>query len=237
MALVSKKTIRKWASVLTSRGLTFDNAESFAQSGNSVKVKQKVRRIGLFTINEAAGTVEWKVGCVWLDGTLVTINGSLKPGNTKTLTFNANDHRPRRIYCKLDFTHVATLNESTVTTPPGPEEVSQFYTTVRAEASGAADFEMGFVEDENKTPEDEDEESFLSTPCYINTIDNSGTTGTRRIPVADLTWVEADPPDIPFGYWTIAVNPSANPSGLIAFNINDYSGSGTWPTINEMILV
>lgn len=229
MALVSKKTIRKWASVLTLRGLTFDNADGFTQFGNSVAVKQKVRRIGLFTIDEAAGTVEWKVGCVWLDGTLVTINGSLKPGDTKTLTFNANDHRPRRIYCKLNFTHVATLNESTVTTPPDPQEVSQFYTTVRAVASGAADFEIGLVEAET--------ESFLSTPCYINTITNVGTTGTRRVPVANLTWVEADPPDIPFGYWTIAVESSANPSALIAFNINDYSNSQTWPTINEMILV
>jgi hypothetical protein len=229
MALVSKKTIRKWASVLTSRGLTFDNADGFTQSGNSVAVKQKVRRVGLFTINEKNGLVTWKVGCVWCDGTLVTINGSLKPGDSKTLTFNANDHRPRRIYCKLDFTHVAALNQTTITTPPDPEEVSEFYTTIRAAASGSADFEMGLVEDET--------EAFLSTPAIINTITNAGTTGTKRIPVADLTWVEADPPDIPKGYWTIAVNPAANPSGLIAFNINDYSDSRTWPTINELALV
>jgi hypothetical protein len=229
MALVSKKTIRKWASVLTSRGLTFDNAESFAQSGNSVKVKQKVRRIGLFTIDEAAGTVSWRVGCVWLDGTLVTITGGLNPGDTKTLTFNANDHRPRRIYCKLDFTHYSALNETTITTPPDPEEVTQFYTVIRAQSSGTADFEMGLVADE--TP------AFLSTAATIDIADNSGTAGTRRVPVANLTWVEADPPDIPAGYWSIAVESSANPSALIAFNITDYSDSRTWPTINELELV
>jgi hypothetical protein len=205
--------------------------------GNSVSVKQKVRKVGLFTINEQIGRVSWKVGCVWLDGTLVTIQGGLKPGDEKTLNFGPSDHRPRRIYCRLRFTHLASINQTSITIPPDPEEFSEFYTTVRAEASGAADFEMGFAEDENKVPEDEDEESFLSTPCYINTLDNSGTIGTRRIPVADLTWVEADPPAIPAGYWTIAVNPSANPSGLIAFNINDYSDSRTWPTINSLELV
>ena len=229
MALVSKKTIRKWASVLTSRGLTFDNFDGFSQMGNSVTVKQKVRRVGLFTINELTGRVSWNVGCVWLDGTLVTIQGGLKPGDEKTLTFSPSDHRPRRIYCRLSFTHLASINQTSITVPPGPEEFSEFYTTVRAEASGAADFEIGLVEAEI--------DSFLSTPCYINTITNVGTTGTRRIPVADLTWVEADPPAIPFGYWTIAVNPAANPSGLIAFNINDYSNARLWPTINEMILV
>jgi hypothetical protein len=229
MALVSKKTIREWARVLTSRGLTFDNVDGFAESGNSVKVKQKVRRIGLFTIDENVGSVTWNVGCVWLDGTLVTINGSLKPGDSKTLTFNANDHRPRRIYCKLDFTHVAELNETTITTPPDPEEVSQFYTTIRAAASGSADFEMGLVEDET--------EAFLSTEATINTTTNVGTTGTRRIPVANLTWVEADPPEIPSGYWMIEVESSANPSALIAFNITDYSDSRTWPTINSLTLI
>lgn len=229
MALVSKKTIRKWASVLTSRGLTFDNADGFTQSGNSVAVKQKVRRVGLFTIDEKNGLVTWKVGCVWCDGTLVPIAGNLKPGDEKTLSFAAGNHLPRRIYCKLNFTHVAALNQATITTPPDPEEVSQFYTTIRASAPGPAIFEIGFVQDET--------DAFLSIPAYINTITNAGTTGTKRVAVADLTWVEADPPNIPEGYWTIAVNPSANPSGLIAFNINDYSDSRTWPTINSLVLV
>lgn len=229
MALVSKKTIRKWAAVLTSRGLTFDNAEGFAEFGNSVAVKQKVRRVGLFTIDEELGRITWKVGAVWLDGTLVALAGGLKPGDDKTLTFAVNDHRPRRIYCRVNFTHVAAINETTITTPPDPEEVTQFYTTIRATASGTADFEIAFTESE--TP------SFLSTPATINTTTNAGTTGTRRIPVANMTWVEADPPDIPSGYWTVQVDPSANPSALIVFNISDYSDSRTWPTINELALV
>jgi len=229
MALVSKKTIRKWASVLTSRGLTFDNADGFTQSGNSVAVKQKVRRIGLFSINEGIGTVTWKVGCVWLDGTLIPLADGLQPGSEKTLSFSVNDHRPRRIYCRLDFTHVATLNQTTITISPNPEEVTEFYTTIRAEASGTANFEIGLVQDET--------DSFLSAPSSINTTTNVGTTGTRRIPVANLSWVEADPPSIPTGYWTIAVEPNANPSALIAFNITDYSDSKTWPTINELALV
>lgn len=229
MALVSKKTIRKWASVLTSRGLTFDNADGFTQFGNSVAVKQKVRRVGLFKIDEKNGLVTWKVGCVWLDGTLVPIAGNLRPGDDKTLSFAVNNRLERKIYCKLNFVHSAVINQTTITSPPDPEEVSQFWTTIRAVASGPASFEMGFTQDET--------DAFLSTPAEINTISNAGTTGTKRIAVATLSWVEADPPSIPSGYWTIAVNPSANPSGLIAFNINDYSDSRTWPTINSLALV
>jgi hypothetical protein len=173
--------------------------------------------------------VTWKVGCVWLDGTLIPLAGGLQPGSEKTLSFSVNDHRPRRIYCRLDFTHVAALNQTTITIPPNPEEVTEFYTTIRAEASGTANFEIGLVQDET--------DSFLSTPSYINRITNEGTTGTKRMAVADLTWVEADPPNIPEGYWSIAVNPAANPSGLIYFNINDYSTGDVWPSINSLDLV
>jgi hypothetical protein len=230
MALISKKTFRKWAQVLTDRQLTLENVERFAEIGNTVSVTRKVEiPFGeTFAVNQR-GSVSFKVGLAWLNGTSVGFAGGLTTGDTRTLLFDSIDHKQKSIYCRLDFTHSAVLNENTATFPPDPVEVVQFYTTTYAVPSGLADFELQNTEDETG--------DYTSLPAFINTTTNAGTTGTRRIKVATLDWVEADPPNIPSGFWTASTFGVESPSKLIIFNINDYTTDGRWPTISSMILV
>lgn len=225
MALISKKTFRKWAKALTARGLTFENAELFAEFGNTITIKQKRTQSGIFTIDQQAGTISWNVGAVWFNGGLVPIDG-LDTGEEITLSFNLSDHREQTVYCRLDFNHHGELNEQEEISPPA---TITFYTATRADEDGNASFEVGFTEDETS--------SFLSTPATINTTTNAGTTGIKRLPVATLTWIEPDPPLIPFGFWSAEQTLVADPSKLIIFNLTDYSNSRTWPTINSMELV
>ncbi len=233
MALISKKTFREWARVLTARGLTLENAELFAESGNTITVRQRRRRVGIFTIDELARTITWRIGCAWLDGGSVPWEGSLLPGTEIVKLFDPADHRQQRIYCRLDFRHVSVINESIVSGTP--DVVTQFWTTVRAEPNagggggGDASFEVGFVEDETAT--------FLSEAASINTATNVGTVGIRRIPVASITWIPADPPLVPYGFWQVESYGGENAGGLIIFNIADYSDGRIWPTINSLELV
>ena len=228
MALISKKTFRKWAQVLTDRQLTLENVERFAEIGDTVVIKRKVEFEGTFGVTQS-GTVSFKVGLAWLNGTAVDFAGGLTTGDTKTLSFNPHDRQQKSIYCRLDFTHHAVINEQTYTVPPDPPGSVQFYTTTYAVPASDADFELQNTEDETS--------DYVSLPAYINTTTNVGTTGTRRIKVATLDWVEADPPNIPSGFWTASTFGVESPAKLIIFNINDYTSNGQWPTISSMILV
>lgn len=225
MALISKKTFREWARILTARGLTLENAELFAESGNTITVRQRRRRVGIFTID--GRRITWRVGCAWMNGGSVPWLGLLRPGTEIVKVFASGDRRQQRIYCRVDFTHHSELNESIVAGPP--DVVTQFYTTTRAVPDSHASFEVGFVEDETET--------FLSEAALINTVTNVGTVGIRRIPVATITWIPADQPSVPFGFWQVANYGGENAGGLIIFNISDYSDGRLWPTINSLELV
>jgi hypothetical protein len=254
MGLISKKTFRKWAQPLTDRKLTLENAERFAEVGNTITVRARRTQSGLFTVNQVEGKVTWEVGCAWLDGGIVNIHGTyiddtedepveavgiITPGQKIVVSFNPLDHRDQVIYCLLHYIHHGVANKTVVFGPP--EEVTNFYTATRAEC---VDGQVTFESDLSTGGGLE-----VNAPVYIDTSTNVGTTGVRGIPVCLLSWVEAEPPTIPYGYWTattydssdpstfqIAGYDAQDPSKLIIFNILDYSDY-QWPTISELRLV
>tara|TARA_R110000868_G_scaffold363837_1_gene626259 strand:- start:927 stop:1664 length:738 start_codon:yes stop_codon:yes gene_type:complete len=245
MALISKKTFRKWAQPLTDRKLTLENAERFAEVGNTVHVRARRTQSGIFTVDQAAGKVTWEAGCAWLDGGVVNTYGTyiddtgdepvetvgiITPGQKIVVTFDRLDHREQVIYCLLHYIHHGVANQSTIFEDlPAPEEVIDFYTATRAECvddqvTFESDFSTGGTLD-------------IDLPVYINTFTNVGTTGIKGVPVCRLTWVEADPPDVPYGYWSASTYGASDPSKIIIFNLNDYSDGRSWPTTSEMLLV
>jgi len=227
MALISKKTFRKWAKPLTERQLTFENAEKFAEVGNTATVKGRTRQTvsDIFTINQDDGMIEWEVGAVWLNGALVNLADSKLPGDTVSVSFDRLDTRPQTLYVVIAFTHIAEQDE--YSTSGGGSVI--FYTPTRAAASGTISFVTGFNEDETPT--------FLNDPATIDTATNAGTTGYARVPLASLAWVPADPPTVPYGFWEAELLGFKDPSKLMIFNLTDYSYQGqTWPTMSILEL-
>ena len=251
MALISKRTFRKWAQPLTGRKLTLENAERFAEVGNTVTVRARRTQSGIFTVNQEEGKVTWEVGCAWLDGGVVNTYGTyidetgdeavetvgvITPGQKIVVPFDKSNHQSQVVYCLLHYIHQGVENKTTLLGPP--EEITNFYTATRAECvDGQVTFESDIISGG---------ELQVNVPVYIDTSTNVGTTGVRGIPVCLLSWVEAEPPSIPYGYWTAttydASDPSTfviagydaqDPSKLIIFNIVDYSDF-QWPTISEL---
>jgi hypothetical protein len=245
MGLISKKTFRKWAQPLTDRNLTLENIERFTEVGNTIHFRARRTQSGIFTVDQAEGKVTWEVGCAWLDGGIVDIYGTyiddtedepvevvgiITPGQKIVVPFDRLDHREQVIYCLMHYIHHGVANRITIFEDlPAPEEVIDFYTATRAECS---DDQVTFESDFSTGGELE-----VNTPVYIDKFTNAGTTGVKGVPICRLTWVEADPPNIPYGYWSASTYGASDPSKIIIFNINDYSDSRTWPTINELVLV
>jgi hypothetical protein len=238
MALISKKTFREWAKVLTDRGLTFDNVDLVAESGNGITVKQRREglQFGAMTIKEFPATVSWRLGAVWFNGGLIPWKDRTI-GDIVTIPFaplDANQlRREQTIYVRLDFKHHAEYNQFEIFAPP---TILNFWTVTRAhqvdDIGSGVQIEVGFTQ---PIPA-QGEIVYDSTPAYINTLTNAGTIGTARQAVATISYVEPDPPTIPFGYWKATTIPGSDPSKMIIFNL-ETSATRTWPLDQTSITV
>lgn len=231
MSLVSKKTFRKWAKVLTDRGLTLENFERYAEMGGTVATTLKMRgdRGGDYSIT--ANQLSFRIGAVYLDGALVGWDGGKNPGDTYTLTFNPNDARPKVVYCELNFVHHGEYNYIDVDQTPDPY-ITEFYTPTRAVADGHATF--GIMNQEDFIGEE------VRLDAVIDTDTNTGDPGYLRKPVALLEWIPADPPLIPNGYWRANdwTTSGDSPARLIVFNLSASPGEdGGFVTSSTMGLV
>jgi hypothetical protein len=239
MALISKKTFREWAKVLTDRGLTFDNVDLVTESGNGITIKQKREGLtfGPITVREIAGTISFRLGAVWFNGGLIPWKG-YSIGNIVTIPFAPFDsnqlRREQTVYARLDYRHHAEYNQFEIFAPPA---ILNFWTVTRAhqladDINDGVQFEVGFTQ---PIPA-QGEIVYDSTPAYINTLTNAGTIGTARQAVATISYVEPDPPTIPFGYWKATTIPGSDPSKMIIFNL-ETSASRTWPLDQTSISV
>jgi hypothetical protein len=237
MALVSKKTFRKWAKALTDRGLTMEGVELMAEFGNTVKFKMR-RPIGnVYTIED--NLVSFPVGAVWFDGSIATIEGGKKPGDIVTLPFEAGNINPKVIYCEVNFSCVPVANKIVSVGAAAPEDYD-FFTAIRL-ALGGVDVDdfasFGLIDkdtwDNGFEPAPGDPvESYKGLHSMFDQDTGDTVPGFLRKAVATLTWVPADPPQVPTGFWSAAdESAEQNPFGIIWFNSGQIAGEDNgYPT-------
>jgi hypothetical protein len=236
MALISKKTFREWAKVLTDRGLTFDNVDLIAENGNGVTVKQKKEGLtfGSITIKEFPAEISFKLGAVWFNGGLIPWK-DYTIGDTVTIPFTALDdnqlRREQTVYARLDFEHYAEYNQFETFAPPS---IINFWTVTRAhqvdDIGAGVQFEIGFTQPNPGEP------VYNSSPCIVNTVTNTGTVGIARQAVAVISYVQADPPEIPRGYWKVSTVAGSDPTRMLIFNL-ETTANRTWPLQQTSISV
>ena len=235
MALISKKTFRKWARPLTERGLTLENVELMAESGNGIILKPRQRIENGYSIE--GQTVSFNVGVVWLDGSTVPIKGNKKPGDIVTLPFGSINREPQVIYCEVNFACASSPNFFSFEGLPEDYDI-EFFTAnkvvIGAGTSGVdniPDHALFGVVSKKIWEEGEEVEGVVESFVRLDSLFDTGTgetvPGFLRKQVGTITWIDADPPTIPTGFWSAQplsaqFDPSGetNASRLISFNLS-----------------
>jgi len=230
MALISKKTFRKWARPLTERGLTLENVELMAESGNGIILKPR-QRIENGGYSVEGGRVFFNVGVVWLDGSTVPIKGNKKPGDIVTLPFESNNREPKVIYCEVNFTCASSPNFFSFEGVPEDYDIEFF--TANKVVIGAGTSGFGNIPDhalfgvvskkiwDEGIEEEGVVESFTALYSFFDTNTGDTVPGFLRKQVGTITWIDADPPTIPVGFWSAEyLNPQFDPSRIISFNLS-----------------
>jgi hypothetical protein len=233
MALISKKTFRKWARPLTERGLTLENVELMSEMGNGITFKPRQKIETGYAV--VGSRVVFNVGVVWLDGSIVPIQGDKKPGDIISLPFDVIGRKPQVIYCELHYSCVSSPNIYTFEGYPENFEVNFFTANkvvVGAGTSGVAnipDYAIFGVATKKIFQEGEVIDGVVESFSQLNSLFDASTGDTvpgfiRKI-VGTITWIDADPPTVPIGFWsaqplTAQFDPKEelNASRMIVFN-------------------
>jgi len=226
MALISKRTVRKWAKPLTEKQLTFSGTESVAESGNTVTVKIRgAAEASGYAITES--TIIFKTGAIWLDGSTLPLVGGVAVGADWPLAFNDSDKRPKVIYAQVNFIHHGEFNKILVEVPlPEVDYEIERYTPTRpipdpGVNGGAATY--GLIEEDDFLGS-VDDIPFNNAALVMNTTTDAVIEhGFLLKPVARMEWIPPELPHVPEGFWTAYDWPATgdSPSKLVFFNMND----------------
>ncbi len=156
MSLISKRTFRKWAKVLTDRGLTVDDADVVAEIGNTVYVKGPPRALEGTSIAVGFNFVSFTVGAVWLNGATYTYPSN-PPGSTATLTFSPGSESDLLVYCFVPYIGITDYRPTTPISPPGDEIPN--WQVIRVDLNG--DVALEIVQESAVTPEYENTPSLV----------------------------------------------------------------------------
>ena len=201
MSLLSKRTFRQWAKVLTDRGLTVEDADVVAEIGNTVYVKGAPQPLAGTSITVGFNSVSFTVGAVWLNGFTYTYPSSF-PGSTGTLTFNPAATSDLLIYCFVPYIAVTDYRPSDPINPPGPEVPG--YQVIRVDKNG--DIALEIAAESEVTPE------YESTPSIVDSDTGSCSAGWIRRLLVRLTKNTFN------GQWYASIA-SQSPEELLVFNM------------------
>jgi len=213
MSLLSKRTFRKWAKVLTERGLTVDDADLVAEVGNTVYVKGKPPLDDTSPITVEDNFVTFTVGAVWINGTTYMHPG-FPPGSTCTMGFSSGDGSDVLIYCYVPYQAVTAYRPTTPIDPPGDEVPN--WQVIRVDLAGDIAFEA--VQESDSSSE------YENTPSIVDPETGSCSLGWHRRQLIRLTF------DAQLGEWKASIA-NQDPSRLMALRITSYALSGQIPVV------
>ena len=205
MSLISKRTFRKWAKVLTERGLTVDDAELVAEVGNSIYVKRKPTPSEPIIVEN--GLVTFTVGAVWVNGTTYMFP-SYPPGSTRSLNFTSTSDSDVLVYCYVPYQAVVASKPYTPLDPPGDDIPN--WQVIRVDVAG--DIEFDVIQESLVTPE------YENTPSLVDPDTGACSIGWCRRELIRLKF------DAELRKWT-GRSEVQDPAGLIALSITSYAGN------------
>ena len=125
MALISKKTVRRWAYSLAKKGLVFDGG-SYAELGNTVTYKGLPPGLD-YNLNEETLEFQFIVPAMWADGTIRTIAGYV-PGQTATFPLPSSTE-DCRVFLKAPFGVNLAISTTSTFSPPPTVETYEYFAT------------------------------------------------------------------------------------------------------------